>query len=165
MKQGTISIFIGCHSVIHSILVFISWKIIYKKFPSFLETVCIFLHDLGHFNLNYLDSVEQKRKHWKLGAEIALYLFGEKGFKLCAGHDNYSGYKKSLLYKPDKYSWYIAPKWWLKFNIIFEPKIKMGYTAQEAVDNFKTQVKKSILSGEFRSSHDMYLERCKPKQK
>lgn len=160
MKQGTISIFFGCHSPIHSIFVLISWIKLYKSFPKFWQLVCIFLHDVGHFGKNYLDNVDEKRDHWRGGAMIAERLFNTKGFLFIAGHCGNSGYGKSKLYKADKYSWYIAPVIVLLSNQIFEPKLKMGYTALGAVRAFKARVKESIESGEYRSTHDFYLERC-----
>src|SRR3990167_6280834 len=112
IKQGTASWFFGCHSLIHSILVLISWIKLYGKFPEFWEICCIFFHDIGHINLDYLDNFEEKKVHWKLGADIAMALFGWKGYDLVAGHCHYSGAEESKLYKPDKYSWHIAPVWW-----------------------------------------------------
>ena len=163
MTQGTISILVGCHSVIHSFLVVLSWKKLYNKFPSFWEFLCIFFHDIGHWGLNYLDDFEQKKKHWKLGADIAYRLFGSKGFLLVAGHCNYSGYPPSKLYKADKYSWYIAPKWLLFLNTIFEPKLRAGYSRMESVRRFSAQVKESIEGNYYKSTHSFFLDRYKNK--
>jgi hypothetical protein len=162
MSEGTVSWFLGCHSIMHSYLVWRSWKILYGHYPSWWITVCILIHDIGHIGKNYLSDYEQKKEHWGWGACIAGAWFGKKGFHLVAGHDRYSGHPESGLYKPDKYSWYIAPDWWIEGNTIFEPKLKMNYpSAQEARIAFKAQVKKSIESGEYRPTHDLYLERCK----
>jgi hypothetical protein len=160
LKQGTVSIICGVHSPIHSTLVLISWRILNQRCPRFWELVCIYLHDVGHLGKNYLDSPEEKSKHWELGAQIAGKLFGEKGFLMCAGHCAESGYPVSLLMKPDKYSWYIAPRFWLFTNTVVEPKVAMGYSKWESVKRFKASVKNSIESGEYKSSHAMYLERC-----
>jgi len=157
--QGLVSILIGCHSVIHSILVLKSWIILYKKWPKPWQIICIFLHDIGHIGLNYLDNIESKNKHWILGANIASYLFGLDGYLLIAGHNTHSGYSISELYKADKYSWYIAPYWWLYWNNIVEPKLKCGMKNKEAVIDFMNQVNKSIESGEFIETHKMYTER------
>jgi len=159
VKQGTISVVIGSHSILHSFFVWRAWSILYKRYPTFMETICILLHDIGHWGKDYLDNLEEKRKHWELGARIARKLFGEKGFLLIAGHDRYSGYPKSFLYKADKYSWYITPYWWIYSNNIIEPKIKCGMSNKDAVNQFRRWVKESIESGEFRPSHDMYIER------
>lgn len=163
MTQGTISVLIGCHSVVHSVLVTISWIKIYKKFPKFWQLVCIFLHDIGHWGLNYLDNFEEKKIHWRLGAQIAFKLFGWKGRDFVGGHCKYSYYsfEESLLYRADKYSWYIAPKVWLWLNIFVEPKLRMGYKSRwKAVIKFKGQVKASIDNGEYKSTHQMYMDRC-----
>ena len=162
MKQGTVSVLIGCHSIVHSIMVVRSWKILYGKYPELWKIVCIFLHDIGHIGLNYLDDHEQKKKHWRVGAKIAYKLFGQKGYTLCAGHCSHSIVRKSELYKADKYSWYITPRFFLWLNMIFEPKLKMGYpTINEALDAFIGQVRVNIESGKFNSTHKMYLDRCK----
>ena len=153
MSQGTISVLLGCHSPIHSILVILAWKKMHMRWPRPWETACIFLHDIGHWGKQYLDDYEQKKEHWRLGANIAFKLFGEKGYMLVAGHCNSSGSPKSDLYKPDKYSWYIAPTLWLYSNTIFEPPLR-GH-----VISFQKQVKSSVESGLFESSHGMYLRR------
>jgi len=159
MRQGTVSVLVGCHSVIHSMLVIIAWKHLYGKFPSWWEFGCIFLHDLGHWGKDYLDDIEQKRQHWKLGADIAEKLFGEKGFNLVAGHDGYSGYPESKLLKPDKYSFLIAPRLWLLSNLFAEPKIRTNnFSRWEHLKRFQEEVRKSIESGQFRSSHDIREE-------
>lgn len=161
MAQGTISILFGCHSPIHSLLVTMAWKRLYGTYPALWQITCIFLHDIGHLGLNYLDDFEAKKKHWRLGARITYTLFGQKGFDLLAGHCSYSGYPASDLYKADKYSWHIAPLWWLYTNTLVEPKLRMGYTRKDAVLKFKAQVRQNIESGAFRSTHTMFLERCK----
>lgn len=168
MKQGTVSVICGVHSPIHAFLVLTSWRILYGKWPKFWQMVCIFLHDVGHLGLDYLDNYREKQSHWILGASLAYKLFGQKGYDLVAFHtDDGSRHlsfcplpRRGLLYKPDKYSWYIAPRWWLYWNTLVESKLRMGYTRREAVRRFREQVRKSIESGEFRSTHQMYLQRC-----
>jgi hypothetical protein len=160
IRQGTISWFIGCHNMIHSILVLISWIKLYGEKPKFWQICCIFLHDIGHVGLDYLDDPEQKKIHWKKGAEIAKSLFGEKGFKFIAGHDINSGYPQSELYKPDKYSWYIAPTWFLWLNNIAEPKLMINCKSNmDAVKKFQIAVKKNIESGDYAPTHSIYIQR------
>lgn len=160
MSQGTISWFIGCHSPIHSLLVVISWRKLYGSWPKMWQIVCIFLHDIGHIGLQYLDDFEQKRRHWWWGAKIAYILFGWKGWNFLAGHCSHSGWPLSRLYKADKYSWYIAPTWWLCWNNVVEPKLTVNCDSNmDAVRKFQTMVKQSIESGEFTSTHEMYLRR------
>lgn len=161
MTQGTVSIFFGCHSPFHSIQVIRAWIKLYGSIPSWREMICIFLHDIGHFGRNYLDDYEQKKTHWELGAKIAYILFGPEGYRFVAGHCTHSGYPKSPLYKADKYSWHIAPRWWLWLNCVFEPKLQMGYSKWGAVDAFKAQVADSVENGHFKSTHSFFLERCK----
>jgi len=156
--QGTISILFGCHSPFHSVLVLIAWIKLYKEWPKFWQIICIFLHDIGHIGLNYLDDYDQKKKHWILGAKIGRFLFGDKAFYFLAGHDKTSGYELSRLYKADKYSWYIAPYWWLYKNAIVEPKLRKDKTIKEHVGYFMEQVKNNIESGKYNSTHELYLD-------
>lgn len=122
MKEGTKSILFGSHSVIHSILVIIAWKKIYRTIPSFKEIVCIFLHDIGYFGTNHLSN-KTNLGHAELGAKVAHWLFDKKGTKyrdLILGH-SLTACKKyniepSLLERPDEYSFIIAPMWWMKLN-------------------------------------------------
>jgi len=160
VKQGTVSVLVGCHSPVHSVIVVLAWKKLYGKWPTFKELVCIFLHDIGHWGLDYLDDVEQKNKHWRLGAQVAEWLFGIEGYRLCAGHCRQSGMGESKLYRADKYSWHIAPFWWVWLNNFTEPKIMVGYTSSAAaVRDFKARVKESVESGSFSETHKFYLER------
>lgn len=158
-SEGTVSILFGCHSIIHSSLVLIAWIKLYGKLPRPWQIVCIFLHDIGHLGKNYLSSYEEKKDHWILGSNIAYRLFGNKGFFLVAGHCSHSKYHKSELHKADKYSWYIAPKWWIYLNTIAEPKLKGNKSRKDAVSYFKNCVKQSIESGQYKSTHNFYLKR------
>jgi hypothetical protein len=161
MKQGTISILVGCHSPVHTLYVLKAWIGLYHKMPCFWELVCILLHDIGHYNTNYLDNLDEKKNHWRLGAEIGKKLFGMKAFEFMAGHCEYSGYSQSKLYKPDKIS-QIHPFWWSFIYQTFEPNLTKGFkTKRESWQAWQKQVKTSISSGEFRGSHEMYLERIR----
>jgi len=163
VKEGTVSILIGCHSVFHSFLVLISWRKLYGSWPKFWQIICIFLHDIGHIGKDYLSDYEQKKKHWELGAKVAGRFFGRKAYIFTAAHCSHSGYcGLRMLYKADKYSWYISPTWWLYWNNIVEPKLTINCESNmDAIRKFQKSVKESIESGEFRSTHSMYLERRK----
>jgi len=156
MKEGTVSVLIGVHSPLHAILVLIAWIKLYKKFPKFWELCCIFLHDIGHVGKDYLTSIEEKNLHPVLGAKIAKVLFGQKGYDLIIDHDRN---KKNRLYRPDKYSWYIAPTMLLYWDTIVEPKLKKGETLRNSVKSFRSQVEQSIETGQWTSSHQFYLRR------
>lgn len=160
MKQGTVSVLFGCHSVIHSLLVLRAWRKLYGRLPAPWETACIFLHDVGHWGRQYLDDVREKNRHWELGARIAGRLFGRKGFDLAAGHCRESGHPESRLLKPDKYSWVFEPYWWAWWNALVEPKLLMGYTLREAYARFHARVRENIESGAYRDTHNFFLEKC-----
>ena len=62
------------------------------------------------------------------------------------------------------YAWKYEPYWWAWWNALVEPKLKMGYSLREAYTRFHASVKKNIDSGELRSTHQLYLERCKKEE-
>lgn len=163
MTQGTISVLFGCHSPMHSIIVVNAWRKLYGKYPEFWQIVCIFLHDIGHWGKNYLDNYEEKKQHAELGSKIAMKLFGQKGYDLTAGHNPYNGIKKSLLYSPDKYSWVIAPLWWMTFNAMVEKKLqRKGSSCRESAIMFKDAMTKNMYNGFAELGHDVYLKQWKP---
>jgi len=158
MKQGTISVLFGCHSVFHSMVVIVAWRKLYGRFPAWWEGVCILLHDIGHWGKDYLDDYEVKKTHAHLGARVAGALFGKKGYDLVFGHNAYNGGERSKLYEPDKYSWVIAPVWWLMSNQIFEPKlIRRGCGRRESAIMFKSAMAENMRNGFKEQGHDIYL--------
>lgn len=153
------SVLFGCHSPMHSLVVLIAWVKLYHRLPKFWELICIAIHDLGHWGTQYLDNYEEKKKHWILGAQIGKGLFGQKGYDLIAGHCAYNGQAKSALYEPDKYSWIIAPPWWMWTNTLFEPKlIRPGKTRTQSVKDFKEAMRHNWDEGLVKQGHDIYLE-------
>lgn len=159
LSQGTISVLLGCHSQMHSLLVLIAWIKLYHSFPSWWQVICILIHDIGHWGKDYLDDYEQKKRHGELGAKIARWLFGQKGYDLVIGHNPYEGVTKSALHDPDKYSWIIAPIWWLLSNQIFEPKlIRKGSSRRESAKIWKDAIRKNMETGFRKPGHEIYLE-------
>jgi len=133
--------------------------------------MCIFLHDIGHWGTNYLDDYEAKKQHHVLGARIARAMFGQKGHDLINGHNAYDGQSRSKLYSPDKYSWLIAPSWWMLSNCIFERKlIRNGCNKRQSIKMFKDAMRENWENGLKKQGHDIYLEQWgidpqSPKQK
>jgi hypothetical protein len=167
MKQGTKSWLYGCHSIVHSFIVIRAWHKLYKSYPNAWQFSCIFIHDIGICGRQYIDNPETKKGHWELGALIAGKIFGEKGYQFIAGHTSESGKPHSLLYKPDKLSQMIAPRWWQLLvakhlePLLHEPEYKKGMTPEQAVDNWRKTVRESIESGNFIDSHELYMNRRK----
>jgi hypothetical protein len=120
MTSGTIGVLFAEHSIIHSILVILAWKRLYKRWPKFWEMCCIFLHDIGLFGMSFLETHSNKG-HELLGAKIAGILFGKKGYDLVY-HHRATNPPCSLLEAPDDYSWCLAPIWWLKLTWIIQRK-------------------------------------------
>ena len=117
------------------------------------------MHDIGHWGKDYLDDYEQKKRHGELGANIAKRLFGQKGYNFIAGHNPYNGVPKSALHDPDKYSWVIAPVWWMMTNTWFEPKLKRrGNTRRESAVMFKEAMRANMESGFKEIGHEIYLK-------
>jgi len=157
MSPGTRSWLFGCHSPSHSILTTVAWRKLYGTWPAPWELACIFLHDIGHVGTNFWDNVEEKNNHWQLGAEIAGCLFGDDGYKLCAGHDANSGLPQSKLHKPDKYSRLLEPAWLLVLERIIEPEIRRA-GGFHGIAEFRERLRKNIDSGKFNPTHDIFLE-------
>lgn len=158
MKQGTISVLFGIHSMVHSYYVWRSWRKLYHEYPKPWETVCILLHDVGHIGRNYLDDITEKNKHWRLGAEIADCLFGKKGYCMIAGHDASSNFPKSKLYYADKYSLYLTPIWILCYNYLLEPTARCGMGIYKQAKWLHEAARHNVNSGEYKPNHDFYLE-------
>ena len=158
LRQGTVSVLFGCHSLVHSIVVMVAWKRLYGYVPNWWQSACILLHDIGHWGKDYLDDYEAKRGHAELGAKVAGCLFGEKGYRLISGHNAYMREERSLLFEADKYSWVIAPPWWMVSNTLFEPKlIRPGYTRKQSALMFKAAMAKNMTNGFQEQGHDIYL--------
>lgn len=151
ISEGTKSLLFGCHDVWHYVWTLWAWKKLYKEWPKWWEVVCIFLHDIGHVGLDYLEDVKQKEIHWVLGAQICRILFGQKGFDFVAGHVVNNGFTKSKLFKPDKYSWTIAPLWWMRKNNWVE-------RLPGSAEDFKNKAKENVLNGFKKDNHDLHLE-------
>ena len=153
------SVLFGCHSPIHSLVVLVAWVKLHHRLPQFWELICILIHDWGHWNIQYLDDYEAKKNHWQLGARIGKRLFGQKAYDLIEGHCAYNGQAQSALYRPDKYSWIIAPLWWMWTNTIFEPKlIRPGRSRIQSARDFKEAMRKNWDDGLVKQGHDIYLE-------
>jgi hypothetical protein len=159
LKQGTVSVLVGCHSPVHSLLVLLSWHKLYHKWPNRWQLACIFIHDIGHWGKDYLDNPEDKAQHAILGAKVARKLFGEKGYLFVIDHKSYAEAARSSLYLPDKMSWTSAPIWWMLSNQIFEPKLlRDGKSRWKSATMFRDAMKDNANTGFAKRGHDIYLE-------
>lgn len=145
LSEGTVSVLIGAHSIIHSYYVCKAWKVLYKECPSIKEIICILLHDIGYVGTNYYSN-NSNEGHAELGAKIAGLLFGRKYWLLTLGHSSAAcskfGIEKSKLEAPDDYSWIIAPMWWHKFcNKVEGFKNDPEVWIQAVKDNFYSENK------------------------
>ena len=133
MTEGTKSYLIGCHQFFwHPLWVLMAWRLEYKSWPKWWEIICIFLHDVGICGREYLSDDSAKRGHWKMGADLSEIIIcritGDCRLSfhadfLCGGHaPKESGYSESRLFRPDKRSHLVCPKWlqwwqhWVEFD-------------------------------------------------
>lgn len=115
MRVGTKSILFGVHHfILHPLLVWISWKLIYGKNPNIRETICIILHDIGYIFCKTMDG-EDGERHPELGGKIANILFGKEFGDLVKFHSRSMaliyGESVSKLCLPDKLSFLLYPKY------------------------------------------------------
>jgi hypothetical protein len=112
---GTRSLLFGVHQFLwHPFTVWLAWKELYGT-PSWNETVCIALHDIGYWGMKNMDGDEGAR-HPETGAEWVGRMFGEEYRQLVLGHSrSYAQIHKistSKLCWADKLS-IKYERWWL----------------------------------------------------
>lgn len=110
--QGLQTLLIGIHNpILHGFLVFLAWKKIYHKCPSFKETICILLHDIGY--IKEKNPQNNDDRHPEIGARLCGSLFGLDYQILCLAHSRvYAerlGVPLSRLGYADKYSVLLIP--------------------------------------------------------
>lgn len=154
ISEGTKSVLIGSHSIVHSILIVIAWKKLYGKFPNWKMVICILLHDIGYCGMNHITN-KSNVGHSDLGANIAEKLFGKHYGDIVRYHTygaaKRDGRELSVLEKPDEYSFIIAPRWWMKLNAVIE-----GFEIDP--DIWVAALKKNFDAKERRSGTEMFNE-------
>jgi hypothetical protein len=137
----------------------IAWRKLYGAWPKPWELACIFLHDVGHIGTNFWDNPEEKLDHWRLGAEIADFLFGVEGYLLCAGHEPCSGCKQSKLYLADRHARLWAPTLLLLWDRFADHELRRAQPGWFlGIRRFREHLQESINRGEFISNHEIYLK-------
>ena len=113
MKTGTKSILFGVHQfILHPLVVFAAWVWLYKKLPTWKESICIIIHDWGYWGKERMDDAEGER-HPELGARIAEKMLGAECRDLCLLHSRH--YARNVGKEPSRLCWAD------KFSILFEP--------------------------------------------
>lgn len=145
--EGTLSWVLGFHNIFHSYHVYKAWTILYKKRPSFKETFCILIHDIGYINLNYFTD-RSNAGHEILGARIAGVLFGKEEHDLIIGHRVFG----EKLEVADEFSHIILPLYILKLQGRFEHKSAMRPTVwkEYCKDRWNKRLKGAFLEGQFK---------------
>jgi hypothetical protein len=71
LPVGSRSLLFGVHQFIwHPITVAVAWRKLYGKWPTFLESICILVHDWGYWGCSDMDG-ERGKRHPELGSRLA----------------------------------------------------------------------------------------------
>lgn len=86
MRVGTKSLLFGVHAFWwHPITVALAWRRVYRRWPSWRESVAIAVHDLGYWRCRTMDGADGA-PHPLAGARIARLLAGDYAGRLVLGH-------------------------------------------------------------------------------
>lgn len=147
MKTGSKSLIFGVHQFFwHPVTVWLAWVKLYGDFPSWRETVCIILHDLGYWGCSEMDGLDGEL-HPYVGANIAGYLFGIEYEDLVLRHSR--TLCKNLNVQPSKLCWAdklsmeFDPTWFYLIRARFSGELKQyremadrsGFIPKEAPDH------------------------------
>jgi len=131
VRTAVKSLLVGMHNpAIHGLFVGMSWPKLFGELPSFRESLCILVHDLGYLQQTTLDGDDNR--HPEFGAKMAR-LLGEEFWLLCITHSR--DYAKQLhqplskLGYADKYSVLLYPDWLFK---------RLIYSGGEAAEYHRT---------------------------
>lgn len=127
MRVGTKSVLFGVHAfAVHPLLVGISWRILYRRWPRWSEWVAIFLHD-NYWGLPNIDGVEGKQ-HPARNAKLARWLGGLYAEELVRFHSRTfaraASRSPSALCAPDKYSILLEPEFFYLWRARLSGEIK-----------------------------------------
>ncbi len=79
MKTGTKSVLFGVHAFWwHPITVYLAWIQLYRRWPTFWQTIAIFFHDLGYWGSEKMDD-EHGELHPVRAVRLMRRLFGWRG--------------------------------------------------------------------------------------
>ncbi len=110
---GRRSILFGVHHFLwHPITVWLAWYSLYG-WPTWRETICIFIHDWGYWSSSNMDG-EEGRRHPEVGARIARMLLGDEYGDLVLYHSRH--YARLCDQPPSKLCWAD------KLSILYDPK-------------------------------------------
>ncbi len=128
MKTGSKSLLIGVHQFIwHPITVWLAWRNLYGRRPTWREAVCIVIHDWGYWGCPNMDGFEGER-HPYFAAQIAGRLFGPNFHDLVLFHSRHLcaklGAKPSKLCWADKISMIYDPTPWYLFRARLSGELK-----------------------------------------
>jgi hypothetical protein len=142
MKLGTRSTLFGVHHfLLHPFLVWMAWIRLYRSLPTWRESVCILIHDIGYLGCDDMDG-DQGSRHPELGASIARRLLGEDERRLVLFHSRFTanqyGEPVSRLCAPDKLVLFLYPAWLYTFLAMLSGESKeyqwrMGLESQPGI--------------------------------
>lgn len=158
MNVGTKSVLFGVHQFLwHPVSVYLAFRRVHRRLPSWWETVGIICHDLGYWGCSDMDGPSGE-SHPRAGASIAAKICGlfsgERAFDVyffCLYHSsNFArvhGAKPSDLYLPDKVSILLDPK---KFYLL---RARLSGELDEYVSRESLKRKRTFTDDEW---FDMY---------
>jgi hypothetical protein len=118
MKVGTKSVLFGVHQfILHPLFVVWAWRILYKEWPDIVEWAAIITHDLGYWGCPNMDGLEGESHPSKVATWWMEWAgdFGEEVGREVVGHSRFHaaqwGLPLSKLFKPDKLSTALYPRW------------------------------------------------------
>jgi len=146
VRVGTKSLLFGVHQVFwHPVTVWLAWRRLYGRLPSWRIAICILVHDWGYLGCRDMDGTEGE-KHPELGSRIAGWLFGPDYRDLVLYHSRtyarMAGVEPSLLCWADKASIGCEPEWFYLFRArlsgeLYEYRTRAataGFVRREAPD-------------------------------
>jgi hypothetical protein len=115
VRRGLKSLLFGVHQfAFHPWTVARGWRLLYGRWPTFRETVCIIVHDWGYYRCRRMDDPDGER-HPETGAKIVGWLFGRQERELVLYHSRHlaARYEATVseLCWPDKLSMVFYPRW------------------------------------------------------
>ena len=118
MNTGTKSVLFGVHQfILHPILVALAWWLIYRETPQAHEWAAIITHDIGYWGSPNMDGPEGEEHPERIATwwRKNFGVFGEKVAVEILGHSRFhakrNGLPLSKLFRPDKLSTCLYPRW------------------------------------------------------
>lgn len=189
-SRGTLSVLFGVHQFLwHPWTVARAWRHLYGKWPTWVQWIAIFCHDLGYWGKQSMDGPDG-RTHPVAGANLACWLvyyiglvvyrnesdamlMSESVRELCLWHSTHyaqmQGGIVSELYLPDKVCVLFDPKWFYllrgrisgEVHEYFHNENLKRFDACDADSRFQTEEEwLTGYRGNIRKKAETYFAQC-----